>query len=262
MGLRARGLHSVGHVHGHAEVGQYDALWHRRGAAGVDDDRGVRVLHVGEDLLRLLGCEELLVGGHALGVGVVADEVLYGLELGPEGGDVLQVAFSHEHGFGLGVVHHVGELFLLGAVVEGYEDSAQLGAGVVGLDVGDGVEGDHRHLIALADAQSATGGEGVGQAVHPLLELAEGAAFAVADHSDTIGHHRGGDHQELGRVHPLPPNGPMAGSPASARAARRRSNASPSARVRSSPSRTARLARRSASGRRDMRVRARASASG
>src|SRR3990172_1089809 len=128
--------------------------------------------------------------------------MLDSLELGPDGGGEVQVALADEDRLRLRVVHHVGELFLLAAVVEGDEHSAHPGAGVVGLDVGDGVERHDRHLIALGDAE---GLEGVGKAVHALLELGEGAALALAGEGDAVRHHRGGDHQELAGVHTLPP---------------------------------------------------------
>src|SRR3989304_32647 len=112
------------------------------------------------------GGGEVFVGCHACGAGVVADELLDGLERGADGGGEVEVALADEDRLRLRVVHHVGDLFLLGAVIERDEHGAQLGAGVVGLHVGDGVERHGRHLIALADAQRL---EGVGEAVDPLL---------------------------------------------------------------------------------------------
>src|SRR3990172_5571400 len=79
----------------------------------------VSVVDVDEKLLRLVSGEELLVGRHAFGLRVVADEMLDRLELGPDGGGEVQVALADEDRLRLRVVHHIGELFLLAAVVEG-----------------------------------------------------------------------------------------------------------------------------------------------
>jgi hypothetical protein len=135
VGLRVRGLHRVRHVDGHAQVGEHDALGHRRGAARVDDDRRVRVLDLDEHLVRLVRRDELIVRRHALRLRVVADVVLHRLEVAADGGGEVKVALPDEQQLAAGVVHHVGELFLLRAIVERHEHRPHLGAGEVRLHV-------------------------------------------------------------------------------------------------------------------------------
>ena len=199
---RVGGFDGVRHIDRHSEIGEDDPLGQRRCAARVDDDGRVVVFDISEDLFGLMLGNQVVQVRYSLGPRVDTDRVSDGLEVGLDLVRQLEVALADEENLRLGVVAHVGELFLFGAIGQGHEDGAQLRAGVVDLDILHRVEGHHRDLVALGDAQ---GLKGACEAVDPFLHFREGPRSLPANHRRAIRHDRRGDHQEFGCVHGWPP---------------------------------------------------------
>ena len=199
----------VGHfdgVHGVAAevaVGDLDALGHGGGAGGVDNHSGVAVFD--------FGVEEVIgAGGHQVAVVLLAqrdivfegDVVLNRGAVVADRADEVLVAVGDEDQFGLDRVDHVGEFFALGAVVEGDEGDANLGAGVVDDHVFGGVDGHHADVVAAGEAETL---EGVGEHGDVGGEFGEGLAVVFAEQGDAVGHVGGGDVEHVGGIHESAP---------------------------------------------------------
>ena len=191
-------LDGVRHVDRHSEMGEDHALRQRRCAARVDDDRRVAVLDVREDFFRLVLGDQVFEVRHALRHGVDANGMGNRGEVRLDLVRQLEVALAGEQQLRLRVVAHVGELFLLGPIVQGNEDGAQLRHGIVDLNVLHRVEGHYRYLVALTDVHRL---EPVGEAVHPLLHLRIGPRALPADHRRPLWDDGRGDHQEFSGIH-------------------------------------------------------------
>ena len=116
--------------------------------------------------------------------------VLHGRDAGRELGLV-----HHRHG--VGVVEEVDELLLDVPVVDVDRDRPQLVGGEHRLDELDAVVRVDRDVVALADA---LGGQVVGQAVRPLLQLGVGLLALAADQRRPIGHRVDRVLDEVGEV--------------------------------------------------------------
>ena len=131
-------------------------------------------------------------------------------DAGERGADAVQqldVAFGDEDGLALGDVEHVGELFVLGAVVEGDEGDAEHGAGVVGEDVIGAVDRHDGHFLAALDAEAL---EGVGELRDDGEHLLVGDALPTSANLDeclAVRDNSRRDLQEFDCVHGAPGDG-------------------------------------------------------
>ena len=149
---------------------------------GVADEQDVLVvqLHLGLGLGGL-GQEILIAVGPGRGRALAQHQQALGHRPAGLGGQA--VVQEHElrpqhQARGLGVADAVGDLRGLEPVVDGHHPHPQLGGGVVDLQVLGAVQGQHRQLVALYEAQTT---QGVGQAVHPGVELTVGPGAVLAD---------------------------------------------------------------------------------
>ncbi len=180
----------------------HDALGHAGRAAGVDDHDVVGRPRAEVPLGRTRG------EGIGIGDGVEAvlgrarpvgdhDQRAQHRHVADDGGDAGPELLAVDEADQIGVVEEVAQLLLDVAVVDVDGHGADLEDGEHRLHPLDAVGRVDADVLARLDA---VGGEVVGEAVGPLLELAEGADIVAADEGGLVGDDVGGVLEEIGEV--------------------------------------------------------------
>ena len=98
--------------------------------------------------------------------------------------DLVRVFPVDQQGLRFGVLQNVGEVRRGEAVVEGRQNGADLRHGKEGFQHAVAVRRQHGDRVPLADAALA---QGVGQPVHPFLQLAVRVAVVAVDDGRFVG---------------------------------------------------------------------------